>query len=68
MWCSFTGASEEDAARFDVIFEAGLGANLEMDRLNAFAAGQRSQHEADGMAPDTRFVRYPTICSRTPTT
>jgi len=24
-WCAFTGASEEDAARFDVIFEVGLG-------------------------------------------
>lgn len=51
-WCSFTGASEEDALRFDQIFEAGLALDLKMDVVNAFAAGLREEYEAAGMSPD----------------
>lgn len=50
-WCTFTGASEEDALKFDIIFERGLELNLGMDFINANAAELRAQYEADGMSP-----------------
>jgi hypothetical protein len=51
-WCSFTGENEADARRFDQIFEAGLELQLNMDAINARAAGLRREYETAGMSPD----------------
>lgn len=51
-WCSLSGVSDEDAARFDLIFEAGFTLGFDMDAFNASAAARRDQFEGQGMAPD----------------
>ncbi len=51
-WCSFAGASEADAERFDRIFDAGLSLGLPMDALNSQAAGLREEYVAEGMSLD----------------
>ena len=51
-WCRFTGSTDEDADRFDLIFEAGLSLELNMDVVNAAAAGLRTEYESQGMSPD----------------
>lgn len=51
-WCSFNDASEESADRFDVIFEAGLALDLNMDLINISAIEARAEYEAEGMSPD----------------
>ena len=48
-WCRFTDDSEESAARFDLIFEAGLALGLNMDGINATASALRDEYEAEGM-------------------
>lgn len=51
-WCSFSAATEDDAHRFDVIFETGLGLGLDMDRINRLATDLRAGYEAEGMDAD----------------
>jgi hypothetical protein len=51
-WCSFGDATEESAQHFDVIFEAGLALELNMDGVNFLAADARAKYEAEGMTPD----------------
>lgn len=51
-WCSFADATEESAQHFDVIFEAGLALNLDMDLINISASEARDKYEAEGMSPD----------------
>lgn len=51
-WCSFKDATEESAERFDVIFEAGLALDLNMDLVNISASEARGKYEAEGMSPD----------------
>lgn len=51
-WCSFGDSTEESAMHFDVIFEAGLALNLNMDLVNISATEARAKYEAEGMSPD----------------
>ena len=51
-WCTFSDASEENAARFDLIFEAGLAGGVEMDAINAQADGRRLELLEQGLSPD----------------
>ncbi len=51
-WCAFADASEQSALKFDVIFEAGLSLGLDMDVVNARAAGLNGEYRASGMTED----------------
>lgn len=51
-WCSLDDATEASALHFDVIFEAGLALELNMDLVNISAAEARAKYEAEGMTPD----------------
>lgn len=51
-WCNFADASEESAQRFDLIFEAGLALDLNMDLVNFFASEARDKYEAEGLDAD----------------
>ena len=51
-WCTFTGTSESDAFRFDIIFEKGVELRLGMDRINATATALRDEYTAEGMSAD----------------
>jgi hypothetical protein len=51
-WCRLGDATEESAMHFDVIFEAGLALNLNMDLVNISATEAREKYEAEGMDPD----------------
>jgi hypothetical protein len=51
-WCTFTEATEEEALKFDFIFEAGLRLNLNMDVVNARADALRAEYEAQGLSAD----------------
>lgn len=51
-WCSFDSTSEEDAFRFDQIFESGLFLGLPMDALNAQASALLEQYMEEGMTED----------------
>lgn len=51
-WCAFADASEQSALKFDVIFEAGLSLGLDMDVVNAQAAGLNGEYRASGMTED----------------
>ena len=56
-WCSFTDDSSATAERFDLIFEAGILLQLNMDQVNATAAGLRAQYESEGMTPTEAISR-----------
>ena len=51
-WCSFADATEESAARYDLIFATGLYLKLDMGLVSDFARNARATYEADGMTPD----------------
>jgi hypothetical protein len=51
-WCSFTGSTEADALKFDIIFEAGLSLDLNMDVLNAQAGALQDEYLDQGLAAD----------------
>lgn len=51
-FCRFTSSTDQDAFRFDLIFEAGLQLGLNMDVVNAIAGGSRRAYEQQGMSPD----------------
>ena len=51
-WCRLADATEESAAKFDLIFETGAYLNLDMGAINAYAREARATYEAEGMSPD----------------
>ena len=51
-WCAITDASEASAVKFDLIFEAGLSLDLEMDDVNARASALNTDYLASGMTDD----------------
>lgn len=51
-WCHLPDASESTALKFDVIFEAGVFLDLNMDQVNARAAGLREGYLSEGMTED----------------
>ena len=51
-WCSITDATEESAVKFDLIFEAGLNLELQMDVINARAGVLNEEYAAEGMSVD----------------
>lgn len=56
-WCSYADDSAASAERFDLIFEMGLALGLDMDTVNAHAAGLRAEYEAEGLTASEAIAR-----------